>query len=126
MAELDRETRERLLQTARNIVDSCRQGEEGDKVLKMTSVVLFELKRRQDLTWMERLLDAEHASSMGAQHWKVFRDKIKSYAPQLNSGFPDAEQRIAAWIYLLGWLHRLANQAKSPGKQQRPRRGFSR
>ena len=131
MAELDRATRECLLQIAEEIVGSCRHGEYGDKVLKMSSLVLFELKRRRDLAWMNRVLDAEHASSMSAPHWNIFRNKIKAYMSQLNNLFPNAEQtnaeqRIAAWIYLLGWLHRLANQAKSPGRQQSPRHGLYR
>lgn len=121
MAELDRETRECLLQTAKSIVDSCRQDKDGDKVLKMTSLVLFELKRRRDLDWMKTVLDAKHASDMSAPYWKVFQEKVKGYAKQLENSFPAIEKRTVAWMYLLGWLHRLANYAKSPSRQQRSR-----
>ena len=113
MAELDRATRERLLRYAEEMVNACRQQRDGDKILKMSSVVLYELKRREDLAWMKKLLDAPHPSSMGEKHWHTFRKLLKRYISEIERISKDPKRTVAAWLYLLGWLRRLAGQAKS-------------
>lgn len=119
MAELDRATRERLLERANRVVSACRMQGEGEKILKMSSHVLFELKCRRDLGWLEKLLNAQYARDMGKDHWNAFREEIKKQLTSFQSDFPDDEQRVAAWLYFLGWLHRLANLAKSPSYARR-------
>lgn len=122
MAELDRATRERLLNWAEEVVASCQQGKDGDKVLKKTSLVLFDLKQRRDLNWMRQLLDAKHASKMGEDHWNAFRKTMKKYLSCFERDFPGEEQRVDAWLYFLGWLHRQAKRARSKRPDRTRRR----
>ena len=107
MAELDRATRERLLNWAREI-SSCYQGRDREKVLNKASLVLFDLKQRRDLNRLSQFLGAKLASEMGKDHWDTFRNKLKEYLTQFERYFPVEDQRVEAWLYFLGWLHRLA------------------
>ncbi len=113
MVELCRGILQQLLEQAHRIVSACRERGEGEKIVKMSSHVLFELKHRRDLSWMEKLLNAPYASDMGKDHWNAFREEIKKQLPSFQRDFPQDQQRVAAWLYFLGWLHRLANLAKS-------------
>jgi len=122
MAELDRRTRERLLEKAKQTISACSEQKDGEKIVKMSAKVLFELKRRRDLGWMEKLLNAPYASDMGKDHWTAFREEMKRQLHSFQRDFPDDQQRVAAWLYFLGWLHRLANQAKSTPERRPPRR----
>lgn len=110
MAELERDIRERLLSQAeqvRDILLASREGKEKKAILRNSSLVLFDLVNRRDLAHMTQLLEANHASGMGAEIWEAFRDQIKKKIPRFERDFPDEQQRVAAWLYFLGWLHRL-------------------
>lgn len=117
MPKLDRKAREYLLEQANWVVKSFlnsdhKEAKEVSAILKKTSLVLFDLQQHRDLPRMGRLLNATHASSMGHEDWDDFRKKVKTRTTQFERKFPDGDQQVDAWLYFLGWLHRLGRQKR--------------